>query len=397
MRYICQTDKATIYVQDLDNMDSLKKIIKRTGATHVVTEVQYGAEITCVFKKRKSAKESLVSAQASLNAEVGTGKVGASGQTTLSKSDASRAGSKNIRCSVSADILIEEDITSIHAAKELLTKVPERLNYKRKRLGISDEDSVRGVATKVVLYPLSHLKRGLKPYFRSKQVILLNVKDLINDFNSIISDAQEMMEEGAAHEFPHIRMEIEKFVELTEETLEIFKAEMRELIIDMRNETDKAEHTKKMEALQNKVAQNQRKFSNLKLDAWLEEKDLECRMLETIMTDINLTTVSAESDVNSAIIVSKDILILKFHLSVEGDNVIEKLEQLRDNAEEEDVENTTTTVEDLIDADTKEDQVCEPVQAPANKFNKLYSITTGQKSKAWFQNEQVIIFLEQWT
>ena len=145
-----------------------------------------------------------------------------------------------------------------------------------------------------------------------------------------------------------------------------------------------------MEALQNKVAQNQRKFSNLKLDAWLEEKDLECRMLETIMTDINLTTVNTESDVNSAIIVSKDILILKFHLSVEGDNVIEKLELLRDNAEE-DVENTATTVEDLID--DKEDQVCEPVQAPANKFNKLHSITTGQESKAWFQNEQVIIFI----
>ena len=89
--------------------------------------------------------------------------------------------------------------------------------------------------------------------------------------------------------------------------------------------------------------------------------------------------MSTESDVNNAIIVSKDILILKFHLNVEGDHVLEILEHLRDSAEEDDEENTATTDEG-------------PIQR--SKFTRLFSITMRQKSTAWFHNEQVTIFLE---
>ena len=317
MRYVCQTDKATIYVQDhakMDHFPRLKEDIKRTGATHVVTEVQYGAEITCVFTKKKTGKENLTETQASLNAEVGTGHVGTETSTTIKQRDMSRNSTSNVRCSVSADILIQEDITSIRAAKELLTKVPARLNENTQQLGSWESDSVRGVATKVVLYPLVHLHKKFKSFFKIDQVVLLNIKKQINEFNKIISSAKEMIEEGAANQFPHIRGVIEQFVELVEEGLDIFKGDVKEMLIKTRNTTDKNEHKQNMEELNSKIDEYHKEFIKLELDKWLDQKEKECSILESIMDEVSIASVSDETEVMGAIILSKNVLVLKFHL-----------------------------------------------------------------------------------
>ncbi|XP_047659604.1 cytolytic toxin-alpha-like [Tachysurus fulvidraco] len=201
MQYSQTTTFEQLTMKELGNI-TYPQVFDQKTATHVVTAVQYGAQVFMVFDYKSTENERKQKIEGNLHAVVKKiPTISIEGQASLNMTEDEKNMTENISVTFYGDIKLEENPTTYKDALEVYKKVPALMKQQGK-----------GVPLKVWLYPLSLLDDKAAKLMREINLSLLyKAESLLEEFGEKERICNDLINRQITDDFPDLKDRLEKF------------------------------------------------------------------------------------------------------------------------------------------------------------------------------------------
>ncbi|XP_027035082.2 neoverrucotoxin subunit beta-like isoform X2 [Tachysurus fulvidraco] len=198
MQYSQATTFEMLTMKELGNI-TYPQVFDQKTATHVVTAVQYGAQVFMVFDYTSAENENKQEIEGNLHAVVK--KIFIEGQASLNMTEDEKKMAENISITFYGDIKLEENPTTYKEALDVYKKVPAMLKQQGK-----------GVPLTVWLYPLSLLDEKAAKLVREIDLSLLcETERLLEKLGKKERICNDLIKRQITHDFHDLKERLLKF------------------------------------------------------------------------------------------------------------------------------------------------------------------------------------------
>ncbi|XP_060103874.1 uncharacterized protein LOC132578061 [Heteronotia binoei] len=276
-------------------------------ATHVVTEVLYGAQAVFVFDQEVSPSEDPQEIQKSLQAKVRKILSGATEGIAKEKT-----GGGKITCKIYSDVPLEDHPMTYQQTMNIFSTFPEHLVE-------------RAVPLRIWLYPLNKLGSKITCHFHEvSSEIISEVQNVLQQLTEIDKRRNDLAENPAALTFPEIKKKLQQFQSLCQQYRQTLQKQLSRTIPIIRQGAE--EEDALMDLLTNK---QQALFSSQQLSAFLDRREQEVAFVNSyldVLKDVDVVSTKKELDRLLFNPVLKKVIAFMFTSLHDGDSYLSDLE-----------------------------------------------------------------------
>ncbi|KAK2818120.1 hypothetical protein Q7C36_022053 [Tachysurus vachellii] len=201
MQYSQTTTFEQLTMKELGNI-TYPQVFDQKTATHVVTAVQYGAQVFMVFDCKRTENESKQKIEGNLHAVVKKiPTISIEGQASLNMTEDEKKMAENINVTFYGDIELEENPTTYKDALEVYKKVPALMKQQGK-----------GVPLTVWLYPLYLLDDKAAKLVREINLSLLcETESWLEELCEMERICNDLIKRQITDDFPDLKDRLLKF------------------------------------------------------------------------------------------------------------------------------------------------------------------------------------------
>jgi hypothetical protein len=362
------------------NYPNLQRSGRIGSATHVVTQIQYGAEGTLTFAKtlNETDDEQEVSGQMQLGAEKIIKCLEGNGNVKVDSENVSKGKENNIECHFQGDFKFPPNI-------QIPTTYEEAIEFANKFIQLSTESVAKdtdgnqplGVPISVSLYPLVLMKDGQNApalrYEISKSLASECVQ-IMQNYEDVEDKVHYMLEDALVKKLSPFQKKLKRFQQYLTTFLAELKMKLREMIVDIRSGKVKVEP---FGQFLNRINDKNFPFNANHLDGWMKQKHKELCMMKRFQDE-------AKSKINN-----RDKV-----------NFFPSTEKLQEQMTKYPVEfGFELTFTSLAREEIFIEQLNQTLQ---NLFTSEISTTTNSNDKLWFEKssnierieKEIVVFAE---
>uniref|UniRef100_A0A3B4DDB5 SNTX thioredoxin-like domain-containing protein n=1 Tax=Pygocentrus nattereri TaxID=42514 RepID=A0A3B4DDB5_PYGNA len=244
------------------------------SATHVVVQVEYGAEALMVFSETASDEKSKQDIQVNMKLmvnKIGLVKVSAEGKVQMT--DEERKKVQNFTCTFHGDFALEENPTNFEEAVKVYKSLP-------KLLGPNKE---KAVPRKVWLVPLRELLSSA-PELKNEisEMNCIELRNIMEQLNVAKMRANDLYKDSESIQATDFTKKIKDFNENLQKYKLLWKKKLSILLPEIRKGAEKEEKLEKMFSL------HEESPFGPKMDTWLKEKETELSIVKSFIHQIKL-------------------------------------------------------------------------------------------------------------
>nr|XP_033467301.1 neoverrucotoxin subunit beta-like [Epinephelus lanceolatus] len=290
-RVTCQY-KATTNFKELSlinirTMDPKQKdVIKKSGATHVVTGILYGANAFFVFDSEKLEASKVQNIQGSMQAVIKKiPSISIEAQAEIKLNDEEKELTNKFSCKYFGDFILKSNPTTFEEAVKVYDQLPQLLGGK-------GEDTV---PLKVWLMPLKNLDTEAAELSRElSNALVRRVQDALEDLSETGIRCNDSLEDRVVENFPVIREELSHFQKLCSHFATNLQQSLAKKLPSIRD--GEADESSVEELFEDR---DKSPFSREKLSKWLDDKEREINIIRScvdIMEGIKIVRNQSELD-----------------------------------------------------------------------------------------------------
>ncbi|KAL6485436.1 hypothetical protein MHYP_G00048280 [Metynnis hypsauchen] len=243
------------------------------SATHVIVQVEYGAEALMVFSETASDEKNKEDIQVKMSAMVnGMGLLNISAEGKVQMTDEDRKKVKNFTCTFHGDFTLEENPTNFEEAVKVYKSLP-------KLLGPNKE---KAVPKKVWLVPLKELVSSA-PELKNEvsEMNCCELQNIIEHLNIAKMRANDLYTVSESIQATDITKKMKDFKENLKKYKLVWKKKLFNLLPEIRKGAEKEEKLEKMFSLHEESP-----FGPSKMDPWLKDRETELSIIKSFMTKL---------------------------------------------------------------------------------------------------------------
>ncbi|KAL7371936.1 hypothetical protein ABVT39_007208 [Epinephelus coioides] len=290
-RVTCQY-KATTNFKELSLINILTMdtkqidVIMKSGATHVVTGILYGANAFFVFDSEKLEASKVQNVQGSMQAvikKIPTFSI--EGQAEIKLNDEEKDLTNKFSCKFFGDFILKNNPTTFEEAVKVYVQLPQLLREKGENT----------VPLMVWLMPLKNLNTKAAELSREiSNAIVWRVQDALEDLSETGIRCNDSLEDRVAENFPVIREELSHFQKLCSHFATNLRQSLAKKLPPIRD--GKADESSVEELFEDR---DKSPFRREKLREWLDHKEREINIIRScvdIMEGIKIVRNQSELD-----------------------------------------------------------------------------------------------------
>ncbi|XP_060717030.1 neoverrucotoxin subunit beta-like isoform X2 [Tachysurus vachellii] len=285
MQYSQTTTFEQLTMKELGNI-TYPQVFDQKTATHVVTAVQYGAQVFMVFDYKRTENESKQKIEGNLHAVVKKiPTISIEGQASLNMTEDEKKMAENISVTFYGDIKLEENPTTYKDALEVYKKVPALMKQQGK-----------GVPLTVWLYPLNLLNDKAAKLVREINLSpLYEAESLLEEFGEMERICNDLIKRQITDNFPDLKDRLLKFQALHRKYTSLFKIALCRVLPAIRG------GTKEDKALGDILSIHYTSpFSVSIINKWLDDITTELNILSSYTVGLkDITVVKSSGSLNS--------------------------------------------------------------------------------------------------
>ncbi|KAL6485434.1 hypothetical protein MHYP_G00048260 [Metynnis hypsauchen] len=243
------------------------------SATHVVVQVEYGAEALMVFSETASDDKNKEDIQANMKLMVnGMGLFNISGEGKVQMTDEQRKKVQNFTCTFHGDFALEENPTNFEEAVKVYKSLPKLLGPNKENV----------VPMKVWLVPLTELVPSA-PELKN-EVSKNNCNKIRTIVQQLITEqmrTNDISKTSDSIQATDFTKKMKDFGENLQKYTNVWKDNLFKLLPEIRKGAEKEEKLEKMFGLHEESP-----FAPSKVDAWLRERETELSVVKSYINDI---------------------------------------------------------------------------------------------------------------
>ncbi|XP_036438401.1 stonustoxin subunit beta-like [Colossoma macropomum] len=256
------------------------------SSTHVVIQVEYGAEALMVFSESASDERNKQDIQSSMKLMVNKiGLLNISAEGKVQMTDEERKKVQNFTCTFHGEFALEENPTNFEEAVKVYKSLPKLLG--------SNKENV--VPKKVWLVPLIELVPSA-PEVKHKvsKMNCIKLQNIMEQLNTAQMRANDISKESDSIQATDITKKMKDFGENLQKYTVVWKDNLFKLLPEIRKGAEKEERLEKMFGLHEESP-----FGPSKTDPWLKERETELSVIHSYINEItskvpNLKIVARE-------------------------------------------------------------------------------------------------------
>ncbi|TRY88414.1 hypothetical protein DNTS_018315 [Danionella cerebrum] len=243
------------------------QVFDQKTATHVVTAVQYGAQVFMVFDRTVSGQEDKQEVEGELNVMINKIPLfSVEGKGSLKMTDDEKKLAESISCTFYGDIQLEQNPTTYLEAVELYKKLPSLL-----------KNSQKSVPIKVWLYPLYLLDTKAAQLERDISTSLVsNMVDITEELGEVERSFNDLSRDSLVNAFSDIKERLHSFQSSFRIYRSVFLKAVGRVLPSIRGG---AMEEKSLEDILN--THRSSPFTATKLNQWLTEAKTELQLLRS--------------------------------------------------------------------------------------------------------------------
>lgn len=335
LNYHVTTDLKELIISDLKAPNPV--LLANTEATHVVSQVLYGADALMEFQETASDGSSKQEIQGNLHLMINKiPGISFSGDGSLNMTDTDKKKVKNFSCKFYGDLQLTELPTTFEEAVKVYKKLPSLLG----------EKGEKAVPVKVWLYPLSKFSDTTSKLKRMiSETIVSAVEKVMDDFHSAEIRTNDLLERSKEIKAEDIVSKLEQFQSRLRVFTTEFLQKMSDLIPAIREGT--MEESSLSELLNSQEASG---FSGKDMEQWLHEKETEINVVTMYISKLNSTIKSPGCEL-STFLMNPDVtdaFVFSFTSMSYEEPYLKKISQVTKNLTEDVTWDRKTDVQKIL-------------------------------------------------
>ncbi|XP_047658995.1 uncharacterized protein LOC113663839 isoform X3 [Tachysurus fulvidraco] len=285
MQYSQTTTFEQLTMKELGNI-TYPQVFDQKTATHVVTAVQYGAQVFMVFDYTSAENENKQEIEGNLHAVVKKiPTISIEGQTSLNMTEDEKKMAENISITFYGDIKLEENPTTYKEALHVYMKVPDLMKQQDK-----------GVPLTVWLYPLYLLDEKAAKLVREIDLSLLcKTESLLEEFCKKERICNDLINSQITVDFPDIQDRLEKFQALHRNYTSLLKKALCRVLPAIRGGTQEDKTLRDILSMHDTSP-----FNVSIMNKWLDDITTELNILSSYTVGLkDITVVKSSGSLNS--------------------------------------------------------------------------------------------------
>ncbi|XP_049915331.1 stonustoxin subunit beta-like [Epinephelus moara] len=268
-QYKATTNFKELSMINIMTMDTKQiDVIKKSGATHVVTGILYGANAFFVFDSEKLEASKVQNVQGSMQVVIKKiPSLSMEGKAEINLNDEEKDLTNKFSCKFFGDFILESNPTTFEEAVKVYVQLPQLLG----------EKGENAVPLKVWLMPLKNLDTEAAELSREiSNPLVGRVQDALEDLSKTGIRCNDSLEDRVVENFPVIREELSHFQKLCSH----FATNLRQTLVK------KLPSIRDGEADESSVEElfedrDKSPFSREKLSKWLDHKEREISVIRS--------------------------------------------------------------------------------------------------------------------
>lgn len=243
-------------------------VIKKSGATHVVTGILYGANAFFVFDSEKLEASKVQSVQGSMQAVIKKiPSFSIEGKAEIKLSDEEKDLTNKFSCKFFGDFILESNPTTFEDAVKVYVQLPQLLGGKGEN----------AVPLMVWLMPLKNLDTEAAELSREiSNALVGRVQDALEDLSKTGIRCNDSLEDRVVENFPVIREELSHFQKLCDYFATNLRQTLAKKLPSIRD--GKTDESSVEELFEDR---DKSPFSHEKLSKWLDDKEREINVIRS--------------------------------------------------------------------------------------------------------------------
>jgi hypothetical protein len=279
----CRTAVKKLLMEHLDESNLRYPQIQRSGmigsATHLVTQIEYGAEATFTFTKKlsKTENEQEVNGQLKLDVDKFTKFLKGNANVGGKWADTNQENEDNIECHFQGDFELPNDVDRPITYKEAIVFAQKFLKFSSVWMAKDDADANKslGVPITVWLYPLVLMQdaQGAPALRYEISVTLASQCVLIMDnYGEVEGTLVLMLEDPLVKMLSPLQKKLQLFQRCLTSFIADLKIKLGEMVVGIRSGKIKVEE---FSQLMSQISNEQFTFNSNRLERWIDQKDKE--------------------------------------------------------------------------------------------------------------------------
>ncbi|KAL7372092.1 hypothetical protein ABVT39_010071 [Epinephelus coioides] len=276
-----------LLMTDLMTMDTQQTdVIKKSGATHVVTGILYGANAFFVFDSEKLEASKVKNIQGSMEAVIKKiPSLDSEGKTEIKLTNEEKDLTKKFYCKFFGDFILESNPTTFEEAVKLYAQLPQLLG----------EKGEKAVPLKVWLMPLKNLDTEAAELSREiTDGLVRKAADALENLREIEMRCNDSLEDRVVQHFPQIQEQFGSFKKVCNYYTANLQKTMAKKLPSIRDGEEDESSVQELFEDRDKSP-----FSREKLSEWLDDKEREINVMRScvdIMEGIKIVRNRSELD-----------------------------------------------------------------------------------------------------
>ncbi|XP_049419256.1 stonustoxin subunit beta-like [Epinephelus fuscoguttatus] len=315
-QYKANTNFKELSLINIMTMDTKQTdVIKKSGATHVVTGILYGANAFFVFDSEKLEASKVQNVQGSMEAvikKIPTFSI--EGRAEIKLSDEEKDLTKKFSCKFFGDFILKSNPATFKDAVKVYVQLPQLLR----------EKGENAVSLMVWLMPLTNLDTKAAELSRDiSNTLVWRVQDALEDLRETGIRCNDSLEDRVVENFPVIREELSQFQKLCSDFATNLRQTLAKILPSIRD--GEAEESSVEELFEDR---DKSPFSREKLSKWLDDKEREINVIRSCVDIMEgIKTVRNQSELDREVLASDvaNALCFVFTSMERGDTYLDQM------------------------------------------------------------------------
>ncbi|XP_046654225.1 verrucotoxin subunit beta-like isoform X3 [Daphnia pulicaria] len=273
-----------LLMEQLDESNMRYPQIQRSGrigtATHIVTQIQYGAEATFTFTKKRNETEDEqeVNGQLKLGAEQFTKFLKGNANVGGNQADNNRENENNIECHFQGNFELPSNVDRPTTYKEAIEFAKKFLQFSSDWMAKDPANGNQplGVPISVWLYPLVLMQDAQDaPALRYEISLTLASQcvGIMENYGEVEDELRFMLEDPLVKKLNPLQKKLQLFQRCLASFIAELKRKLGEMVVGIRSGQDSAADS--FRQLTSRITNEQFPFNFNRLDRWLDQKHKE--------------------------------------------------------------------------------------------------------------------------
>ncbi|KAL7372101.1 hypothetical protein ABVT39_010287 [Epinephelus coioides] len=315
-QYKATTNFKELLMINILTMDTKQiDVITKSGATHVVTGILYGANAFFVFDSEKLEASKVQNVQGSMEAvirKIPTFSI--EGHAEINLNDEEKDLTNKFSCKFFGDFILKSNPATFEDAVKVYVQLPQLLR----------EKGENAVPLKVWLMPLKNLNTEAAELSKEiSNALVERVQDALEDLSKTRIRCNDSLEDRVAENFPVIREELSHFQKLCSHFATNLRQTLVKKLPSIRD--GKADESSVEELFEGR---DKSPFSHEKLSKWLDDKEREIDIIRScvdIMEGIKIVRNQTELDREVLAPDVENVLCFVFTSMERGDTYLDRM------------------------------------------------------------------------